>query len=209
MPNTAMLESSMFLHRDSANYLLALAKNGLLENMYVSARLMDMENAKAKYVRLFGKYLEIPTRQIDLNTFQQLIYEIKHNDSIYKYTHKIDNINHVNFHKYIKDEFIAQIIYEEWEFLTTNSWLFSKTRKIFDEMVNLGGTAVHISQEQFDKFIRLSLKKSDDQPITPNDRVRAAAKWVAIGGPAILGVINPVAGALSSTVSGIFLLCDP
>ena len=209
MPNTAMLESSMLLHRDSANYLLALAKNGMLENMYVSARLMEMANAKVKFVRRFGKYLEIPNRQIDLNTFQQLINEIKRNDSIHKYKPKIDNVQHLNFHKHIKDEIVAQVLYEEWEFLTTNSWLFSKARKIFDEVVTLGGIAIHVSQEQFDNFVRLSLKKNNDLPLTPNDRVRAAAKWVAIGGPAILGLINPIAGALSSTASGVFLLCDP
>jgi hypothetical protein len=48
-----------------------------------------------------------------------------------------------------------------------------------------------------------------DEPLTPSNRVRAAAKWIAVGGPTILGVVQPILGAVASATSGYFLLFDP
>jgi hypothetical protein len=76
-------------------------------------------------------------------------------------------------------------------------------------MVEAGGKAIQVSQRFFDLLVRHALKKKPDEPLTPSNRVRAAAKWIAVGGPAILGVIEPISGAVASATSGYFLLFDP
>lgn len=39
--------------------------------------------------------------------------------------------------------------------------------------------------------------------------LRALAKWIAVGGPPVAGLLNPIAGALASGVAEGFLLIDP
>ena len=108
-----------------------------------------------------------------------------------------------------RDELVAHILYEEWAFLTSQSWIFSKARKALDEMVEAGATAIHTSSGQFDRLVRKTLKKRQDEPLTPNERARAAAKWVAVGGPSVWSVFEPISGAALSAAGGYFLLCDP
>lgn len=47
-----------------------------------------------------------------------------------------------------EDEWVTQVMVEEWEFLMTHSWLFAKTRAIYDRIVNAGGKAFYVTKEK-------------------------------------------------------------
>jgi hypothetical protein len=130
-----------------------------------------------------------------------------------------------------EDAWAAEIMLEEWEFLITHSWLLAKTREIYDRVVDAGANAIYVTKERLeqaiaavregaesaghsilrgsDRLVRKTLKKEPEHKVSPNDRVRTLAKWVAVGGGAAAGIINPVVGAIGAGTGGMFLLYDP
>jgi len=218
MAERAMLESSMLLHRDSANYLLALARVGPME-VVVSKRLLEIAGSEPESLaRRLAPRLDIPPAVMDLATTRVLARELSQVVETYRLPPESDRplwydegarFFYDHLQEWTKDELAAQILFEEWHFLTGQSWIFSKTRQAFDGMVEAGGTAIHMSSKLFDCVVRKTLRKGPDEPLTPGNRARAAAKWVAVGGPAILSVVEPISGAVSQAASGYFLLVDP
>ena len=216
MPDGAMLEASMLLHRDSASYLLALARTNSLEAV-VSDTLLELASSEPEdLARRLGPILEIPSIAVNPALVRQLAQEIRQTTQGYRIPEepKIwydggSRLFNDALEEFTGDNLVARILYEEWYFMMSESWLFSKTRRAFDAMVEAGGTAVQVSQRFFDLLVRHTLKKKPDEPLTPSNRVRAVTKWIAVGGPTILGVIEPISGAVASATSGYFLLVDP
>lgn len=218
MADRAMLESSMLLHRDSANYLLALARTGPLD-VVVSQQLLEIAGSEPENLaRRLAPRLDIPPTAIDLVTTRSLARELTQVVQSYRLPPESERplwydggarLFRDALQEWTRDELTTQVLFEEWHFLTGESWLFSKTRQAFDAMVEAGGTAIHMSGRLFDRVVRQTLKKGPEEPLTPGNRARAAAKWVAVGGPAILGVVEPISGAVSTAASGYFLLVDP
>jgi hypothetical protein len=216
MPDRAMIEASMLLHRDSANYLLALARTKSLD-VVVSGRLLDAATAEPEsLVSRLAPRLDIPPSLLDLAVIRQLAQELREvvetyrvsSDSPTWYDGGARLFRNVLL-EFTGDELAAEILYEEWLFLSSDSWLFSKTRRAFEAMIEAGGTAIQMSRRGFDQVVRRTLKKTDGEPLTPGNRVRAAAKWIAVGGPPIMGIIEPISAAIASSASGYFLLVDP
>jgi hypothetical protein len=206
----------MLLHRDSANYLLALARTTSLEAV-VSATLLEIASSEPENLaRRLGWILEIPQTSVEPAVLGQLAQEIRRTKQGYRIPEEAkiwyDEGSKPFFDvlmEFTGDKLVAQILYEEWYFMTSESWLFSKTRRAFDAMVEAGGRAIQVSRRFFDMLVRRTLKKKADEPLTPSNRARAAAKWIAVGGPTILSVIEPISGAVASATSGWFLLVDP
>ena len=113
------------------------------------------------------------------------------------------------YEDFCNDEMASRIIFEEYYFLCHESWLHSKTRLAFDAMVEGGGTAVQFAKRHFDRLVVNTLKLEQPSGVSPRDRYRAVAKWVAVGGPTILGFVEPISAAIGGSVSGYFLLVDP
>ena len=219
MAERVMLESSMLLHRDSANYLLALAQVRPMD-VVVSKRLLEIAGSEPELLaRRLAPRLDIPSAAMDLATTKVLAHELTQFVETYRLPPESDRplwydgsggrFFYDVLREWTQDDLAAQILFEEWHFLTGESWIFSKTRQAFDGMVEAGGTAIHMSSRLFDRVIRKTLRKGPDEPLTPGNRARAAAKWVAVGGPAILSVVEPISGAVSQAASGYFLLVDP
>jgi hypothetical protein len=219
MADRAMLESSMLLHRDSANYLLALARTGPL-GVVVSERVLEMmaDSESDGVVRRLAAQLDIPPNAVDFTVVRQLARELREVVETYRLPPESERFTWHDgdarlFQRALmdstQDEVVAQIIFDEWYFLTFESWLFSKTRRAFDKMVEAGATAIHVSGRQFDRVVRGTLKKGPDEPLTPGNRVRAAAKWIAASGPPILSLFEPISGAGLSAAGSSFLLMDP
>jgi hypothetical protein len=216
MPDRAMIEASMLLHRDSANYLLALARTTSLD-VVVSGRLLDAVTSEPESaVSRLAPRLDVPPFLLDLAVTKQLANELR--DSVETYRVSSDSPTWYDggarffrdvLVEFTGDELTSEILYEEWLFLSSDSWLFSKTRRAFEAMIEAGGTAFEMSRRAFDQLVRKTLKKANGEPLTPGNRVRAAAKWIAVGGPPIIGVIEPISAAIASGASGYFLLVDP
>ena len=108
-----------------------------------------------------------------------------------------------------KNDVITEILFEEWVFLQEKSWVISRIKKPFSHFVKAGAVSVEFGRRTLDLAIKRTLKKDDRDIITNADRLRAFAKWIAVGGPAFLTLINPVIGAIGDVIAGYFLLVDP
>jgi hypothetical protein len=216
MPDHVMLESSMLLHRDSANYLLALARSRVSLEAAVSGTLLRVATEDPGALGHLSRFLELPAGSImDPTSLGRLAREIRPILQPYQPQEGRDVLSdefklvHDGLAEFSQDGLIAQILFEEWHFMVSQSWIFAKSRRAFDAMVEAGGTAVQMSRKAFDRLIRRTLKRKPDAPLTSADIVRAAAKWIAVGGGAALGIAGPIAGAIGSTASGLFFLVDP
>jgi len=218
MTDRILLESSLLLHRDTVNYLLGLLRTGPLD-VVVSARFLEVAlSGTDKLVRGLCKTLDIPPRAVDIASVRTLASELHDKIDVYHIPTKQNpplgydgggSLFYDALVEWTKDETTAQVLFEEWYFLNSESWIFSKTRQAFDAMVEAGGKAIHVSSKVFDEIVRKTLKIEPNEALPSGNRVRTAAKWVAVGGPAIFSVVEPISAALSSAAGGFFLLVDP
>ncbi len=217
MPEHVMLESSMLLHRDSANYLLALVRSKVSLEVAVSETLLKVAIDNPGALDHLARFLEIPSESIvDRASLGRLAREISNvvqpyraRDGLGKSFGAESKLFRDALTQFSQDDLIAQILFEEWHFMVSQSWIFAKSRRAFDAMVEAGATAVQMSKKGFDRLVRRTLKKKPDELLTSVDVVRAAAKWIAVGGGAALGIAGPIAGAIGSTASGLFFVFDP
>lgn len=113
----------------------------------------------------------------------------------------------------VSDELIVQTLMEEWEFLNRHSWLVSRIKRPFATFVRAGAVAIEGGRHVLDRAMARTLKKSDqDIPngLAPHDRLRAACKWLAVGGTSATVFVNPaVLAALLTFSANCFFLFDP
>ena len=253
MADKVMIDVTMVLHRDSLYQLRGLANENLVGELVISDAFVRMIEASYEreifddaYFSILSRFFQIPEEVIDKAAVRDFLQSEAFARNIARYSRTLSYEHEVyqNLIKQTGNEWITQIVFEEWEFLTTNSWLFAKLRAVYDMMVEAGATAIQVSKEAFenafkklkekyqatkedinellekirdtlndlseqakrdiDSLIRLTLKKKYGDEISPNDRVRALAKWVAVGGASAAGV-----APLAIFAANAFLLCDP
>jgi len=109
----------------------------------------------------------------------------------------------------VYSDLLPQVILEEWVFLQEQSWISARTRAAFDKMIEAGGICVELGQNAFDKVVRKTLKRDNDDELYKYDRMKAIGKWLAAGGAPAVSLANPLVGAVVSVGAGLFLLVDP
>jgi hypothetical protein len=105
----------------------------------------------------------------------------------------------------VPDTFVAEILFEEWLFLTQESWLVSRIKAPFKALARAGELGVEV----LNPLVRRTLKRDASHVVDTADRLRALSKWMAVGGPVVAGLLNPIAGAIVTPIAGGFLLLDP
>jgi hypothetical protein len=100
---------------------------------------------------------------------------------------------------------VRDLLFEEWFFLTHESWVISRIKSPFVAMVDAGELGVEV----LNKLVRRTLKQPASDTVRTVDRLRALGKWAAVGGPPALILLNPIVGAVATGVAGGFLLLDP
>lgn len=206
----AMLEASMILHRDSANMLLGLALTGSLENLVVSETFIRLAAGPDLAISRFAHYLEIPVALVDQETTQRLARTLQEIGLVsYGEGLELESSTYERLKSQVRDEFVAKVLFEEYTFLTSQSWLFCKMRTALDAMVEAGATAVHKSRSEFERITRKMLGKKEGESLSPNDKAKAAAKWIAVAGIPFLAVAAPWIGAGVGIAGNVFMLSDP
>lgn len=105
-------------------------------------------------------------------------------------------------------------LFEEWVFLQENSVILARLRRTFDTFARAGATYLHLGEvaHPFHVAVRRTLHLEATDAIGRSGYARAVAKWIAIGGPSLVGLplgIPPIWIAASSLASGFFLQMDP
>ena len=208
MSDQVMLECSMLLHRDSANYLLALNRDEPLDVVVATTVLRAASSEPELFADRLADVVGVPRFLIDLAVTRQLARQLEGRVKTYSVPATFQWPSGPMYEA-VSDELSAAILHEEFAFLITESWLFSKTRDAFDKMVEAGGKAVQFSKNEFDRSVRKVLKKGPNEPLSKGHLARATAKWIAVGGPAVIGVLEPISGAAAGTLAGMFFLHDP
>jgi len=241
MAEQAMLDVSMIAHRGSLKKMMAMARENpeSLSGLVVSAafveKLSRAERDGDEIVKLIAHYFEVPRHLIDRGLMREFILSESFQSHVRPYKLDLETVppeyRQLQLQIDGEDRWVTQVMIEEWEFLMTHSWLFAKTRAIYDRIVNAGGKAFYVTKEKLEHAVRVvkdktkavghtvrdatdplvarTVKKLPGQEVSPNDRVRALAKWVAVGGGATAGLMVPIGGAALAGVSGLFLLYDP
>jgi hypothetical protein len=114
--------------------------------------------------------------------------------------------------EFVGDETVRQILIEEWEFLTSQSWIAAKSKRAFDAFLKGGAAAVEWGTNKFDYLAARTLKiKPEEIPdgLKPKQRLRAAAKWIVVGGSSASALLAPLAAAAGAAVAGYFMIFDP
>jgi hypothetical protein len=99
---------------------------------------------------------------------------------------------------------IFEILNEEWLFLNSQSWFASRTRKPLSTFIRAGAVAVEGGRKLFDEVTMRMLKISPESVplgLTRGQRLRAAAKWLAVGGISSTTFLHPLSGALVGLTS--------
>jgi hypothetical protein len=239
----AMLDVSMIADRSSLKRLMAVAAQDprALGGLRVSATFVERLALRSKendteMVRQLNRYFAVERRLIDMKLIRKFVESVPFREYVRAY--RAENGHRTQgFRRNLlqdmgeKDARAYEIVVEEWEFLMTHSWLFAKTRAIYDRLVDAGADAIYMTKKKLektveavkggiadardstvlgcDRVVNRTLKKGEEHKVSPNDRIRAVSKWVAVGGGAATTLINPIVGVLGATAGGMFILYDP
>jgi hypothetical protein len=110
------------------------------------------------------------------------------------------------------NEILAAVLTEELFFLHSHSWIASRTKRTFTTFKRAGDSVFEFGRESLDKVVGRTLKLPGVEvpgAIAASQRLRAATKWVAVGGPPVAALINPMLGMVAGAAGGFFLLFDP
>lgn len=206
MSDRVMLDPSLILHAESITELLFLAESGQMSGVAVPGQFVELHREPdfLSSLRAFYGY----SRKGDDRLVDLLFLMAEGQIEPYFNDKSLDLFASSTLAD-SDPEWLLRLLAQEHAFLLNESWIFSKVRRVFDRMIEVGATAVETSKDRFDVVVRRTLKKGPGEDLTTNERLRAASKWTAVSGPAVLALFEPVSGAVVSSAAGLFLLADP
>jgi hypothetical protein len=237
MAERAMLDVSMLAHRGTLQRIFRLARQkpealaGLCISQAFFALVEKRGGSDRDLIKRISRYFMLPPSMIDLK-LMRAFFKTRGFKYLEKYSSEREKIrSEYQVGQVIEDSEIARVVMEEWQFLMTHSWLFAKTRAIYEHIINAGGKAIYTTkqklgkaiestkqaaqgaikstQEIADRLINRTLKKPAGNELSPNDRVCAMGKWIAVGGAGATSLMLPLLGAAVGVAAGMFLLYDP
>lgn len=214
MAEALLLDPSLFLSRSSFPIVLEALKNGELKGAripYGFAIALRDGNLSDSVVRFFAdsrepfSAKEIMTRI--LNEGLELPESYQPKSPRFEGTEFDTRLS-----EFVGDKIVRQILMEEWEFLTSQSWIAAKIRRAYNAFLKGGAAAIEWGTNKFDYLAEKTLKIPPEKlpdGLKPKQRFRAAAKWVAVGGSSASALFVPPAAAATLAVAGYFMLFDP
>jgi hypothetical protein len=234
----AILDVSMIAHPAPLSRMMTLAKRSpdALSGLVVSdafVRAIEERKNSESLMEVLHRQFRVSRHSMDVDFMRMFIDSAPFRQFVTRY--RRDSPADAPMLRALRettgDEWAGEVMFEEWEYLMNHSWLFSKTRAIYDHVVDAGSNALYVTKKKLEQAVRATkeaaedasdaivkgsdalvgktIKKSTYDKISPNDRVRALAKWVAVGGSAATSLMVPIAGVAVGTVTGLFLLYDP
>ena len=109
------------------------------------------------------------------------------------------------------DRYTINILFEEWVFLQTHSVVAARIKKTFNTFIDAGAACLQFSDRIFNKVIARTLKKKDNEAINVQEKLRALAKWFAVGSTSVASLYSDssIVKLGISLASGYFILFDP
>src|SRR5208337_872104 len=141
----------------------------------------------------------------------RLLGEMSESEAVYHGPRLADEAFARSLNVVTKDSVVSDVPVEEWLFLTSSSIIASRIKRPFSAFVRAGAVTLEWGRHKFDlaaaRVLRLPPERLP-KPLSPGQRIRAVSKWIAVGGTSVTSLYNPIAGAIGTLVSGMFLLFD-
>ena len=213
MPDLLMLDPSLFMSRDSFKIVVEGLGNGELKNVRIpssfASALTKRELTKTVSRFFSDSQKSLSSREIisGLRAGKVELPESYVNSSEWRKT-KFET----QLFEAVEDTIARQILMEEWDFLTSQSWIAAKTRKAYDAFLKGGAAALEWGGNKFDYLAAKTLKippSSIPDGLKPKQRLRAAAKWIAVGGASASVFLIPPAAFATTAITGYFCIFDP
>jgi hypothetical protein len=205
-PNKVMLDPSLFLHRSTLDRTVTripdIRKSTHVEFVISAGVTVPFSDIgeRGRYFFRTGRELVNPTYAADLLAEVGVKMWSRPDGAVRDYEEFRARIG-----KGLESRWLQDVLFDEWYFLTHESWLVSRLKAPFRAMVRAGELGVEV----LNPIVRRTLKDKAPDVIKTADRLRALGKWMAVGGPSAAAFVNPIAAALVSPVAGGFLLLDP
>jgi hypothetical protein len=208
-----MLDPSLFLSFRSLRRVRAALNAGELNNVVVPKSFVSAVR-RGTFLEVGLKYFGASREEIeDLRSVTSFMEEV---ERFPVYEPFGENVVGSDFRgeleRAVHDDDILAVLAEEWSFLNSESWLVSRTRKPFSAFIRAGAIAVEGGRELFDRAVMKTLKMSPEKVpsgLTRGQRLRATAKWIAVGGTSAASLLHPLSGVVVVATTGYFLLFDP
>jgi hypothetical protein len=214
MADALLLDPSLFLSRSAFPIVLDALKDGELKTARIPQRfavaLRDGELSNG-VSRFFADSQEPFNAKEIMTRIQSVGIELPRGYAPDSFKLKGTEFD-AQLSEFVGGEIIRQILIEEWEFLTSQSWIAAKIKRAYDAFLKGGAAAIEWGTNKFDYLAAKTLKIKPEQfpdGLKPKQRFRAAAKWVAVGGSSASALLAPPAAAASAAVAGYFLIFDP
>lgn len=212
MPEQLMLDPSLFVSRRGIGAIESAWRLGELENVALPASFafaLREGSISERALRFFGARADLPDL---LPMSKSLASEMR----LREYEPKPENLKGLLLHERLgaiaKDTLVFEVLAQEWQFLNSESWIASRIKKPFSAFVRAGGVAIEWGRRAFDRSAAKVLKippREMPRALASRQRLRAVSKWIAVGGPVVLSLVEPISAAVGSAVAGYFLLFDP
>lgn len=222
MSDHVMMDASIILSRHHLDHLRKTVPDIYDEQFFVSdafVRLIESTEASPEtedaVFQMLSQFFEIRPEHIDREAIREFLRSNAFANNGVRYV-RDGSSEHETYQGLLRltgNEWITQILFEEWEFLTTRSWLVAAVYRPFGNFIEAGGHALLVSKTKLESLLDSAaakvLKKPAGAPLSGRDKLRAIGKWVAVGGSAAAGLVTPLVGAAVALAAGIFLLYDP
>ena len=218
-----MLDPSLILAKNSIQKtfqtIRSLKKEDPRLNFYYPQSLLSMVNDKSFLREQLGEYFlfnAYPAERkeilIQLEENSNILSGFEdRNQDIGRYSELTKNLqSDLSYLEEPLGEYILNILIEEWIFLQEQSWIVSRIKKPFNRFLDAGSVCLQFSHRAVDRIVNRSLKRENNELVSKVDRLRAFGKWIAVGGPTVIGTfIDPKFYMISPLAAGYFLLFDP
>lgn len=108
-----------------------------------------------------------------------------------------------------KNQELFDILFDEWIFLQERSWLLAKSKLTFEKFKEGGAISLEFGEKAMHRIAARTLKTDHHDPLSNFQKLRALAKWMAVGGSASEAFLSPYLGLLAGLTTGFFLMLDP
>ena len=209
-----LLDPSLLLDRKSFEWTLKLLRlratwNGIV--FFVPARLLEVMDDTRSAVQL-SRFFAVRSEPTPVGELARGVEErglsLFRGESFPPFLS--DEPPSISLRVPVRSRVLAEVLLDEWAFLQSRSWIVSRTKKTFTKFVKAGSVALEVGQRCLDAAVRKTLKTSNsNELITTAQRLRALAKWLAVGGASATAVMQAPVAAILGAAAGYFLLFDP
>ena len=185
MAERVMLDPSLFTSFRTLRVIRAAVNSGELENVLVPASFLSALQRGMFSERALMYFGASRNAMADLRNIPGFLPELlslpRHEASAVQPTTEFQR----ELYAIAENYDIFQSFNEEWTFLNSESWITARTRRSFGSFIRAGAIGIEAGRKIFNEIIARTLKLSPENlpsVFTSKQKVRAAMKWVAVGG---------------------------